>query len=96
MPVSSRKKAPKKEKKPVPVRNDMMFNSDHPMQFAVLEDIAKDKKVNERQIFEKPTASKKENKSKKKKWFFISQIPRNPRQSHAELNLRGICDLESW
>ena len=72
MPVSSRKKAPKKDKQPLPVRNDLMFNADHPLQFPVMEDIAKDKKVNERQVFEKTKIDTKKNKvtkdkSKKKK-----------------------------
>ena len=67
MPTSSRKKAPKKDKKPIPVRTDMMFNSEHPLQFAVMEDIAKDKKINEKQVFERPTASKKDKKDKSKK-----------------------------
>jgi hypothetical protein len=58
MPTSNRKKAPKKVKDPIPVRNDLMFNSEHPLQFPVMEDIAKDKKVDEKQVFEKPKATK--------------------------------------
>jgi len=64
MPVSSRKKAPKKLKAPLPVRNDLMFSTEHPLQFPVMEDIAKDKKVNEKQVFEHPTATKKTKKDK--------------------------------
>jgi hypothetical protein len=45
----------------------LMFNSEHPLQFPVMEDIAKDKKVNEKQVFERPTASKKDKKDRSKK-----------------------------
>ena len=67
MPVSSRKKAPKKLKAPVPVRNDLMFSTEHPLQFPVMEDIAKDKKVNEKQVFEQPKKTKKDKTKKLEK-----------------------------
>jgi len=52
MPRSSRKPAPMKVKKPVPVPKENMFEADRPLQFSVMEDIAKDKKVKEKDVFE--------------------------------------------
>ena len=60
MPRSTRKPAPMKVKKGVPAdrpSQGVMFEENRPLQFAVMEDIAKDKKVKEKDVFENPNKS---------------------------------------